>query len=624
MSELSNRLRGHRGLWAILLLHAVVFWAVVGTASPWTTAPLECAPGGAAELLLKGSSWSVWDSFHGGMAGSLLAALAGLPLFATVGATGFAIKAVAWVGALALLVVVYALLDRHESRPAALLACAGLAFAPPALFHPSAVLGNWHWTQLIFDYGLVLFALELLRVDRGKLAWALFGLLSGLAIFNCIASLPFVAVAWGLLLLGAGGRATVRRFGLAALTALVGLAPYLYKLLFHRPFGLPEVVADQTVTRLMRVGFEPALLFDFLHPELPWALHVHDAIDWLPTWAGLRMGTLWTAVVWVGMAACATLAARAWLGAGGTRRRPPLAVVPPLFALLFALAYICLDTHLEMLPAWFTNAREPGHRMLPPMLAALVVGSAIGWSRLTQRLPQARPALFAAALIPVAVGLASQVSLVQPAAPAGVAAYRGSCGDALGFNAAASFRGDSAGAQRICRGLGDDATEEDCRSGAAWGAGFYGGRVGNLTPEQAPADWDRSELALLPEAQALCDELVGERRDQCLFGLGWYVGSLGWGRDHWPLAACDSLPVADRARCWRGVGFPVGDHLHPSPWKVGAVVRLAPPEHRREVAWGAGVAIGRTWSSPEYGRWLCREAELEEVDACEAGVDSRH
>ena len=351
MSAVRELLVAHRGFGAILALHAVVFWAAVGTASPWTTAPLECATGSMADVLLGSGSWSVWDSFHGALAGMLLAALAGLPLFAAFGATGAVVKAVAWATAVALLLVVYALVDRHGSRPAALLATAGLAFCPPALFHPSTVLGNWHWSQLLFDYGLLLFALELARKQRRRLAWTLFGLASGLALFNCIASLPFVAASWALLALMVGGRATVGRFAVGLAAAFVGVTPFLYKLLLHRPFGLPDVVADQTLKRLTRVGFEPGMLTDLVYPELPWALHVHDVVDWLPGQAGLRMATLWTVVVWLGLAAAAVLGLRAWLGRpGADRRRPPLALVPVLFVVLFALAYAALNTQLEILP----------------------------------------------------------------------------------------------------------------------------------------------------------------------------------------------------------------------------------------------------------------------------------
>lgn len=621
-----NLLIAHKGFCAILALQAAVFWAVVGTASPWTTAPMECAPGAMAEVLLGPSSWSVWDSFHGALAGMLLAALAGLPLFAAFGATGAVVKVVVWATVVALLSIVYLLVDRHESRPAALLATGGLAFCPPVLFHPATVLGNWHWTQLAFDYGLVLFALELARRPRGPVVWGLFGLASGLALFNCIASLPFVAVAWGLLALAAGGRHTARRFGAALAGGAVGVLPYLYKLLLHRPYGLPHVPADRTVGRLTRVEFQPERLLDLVYPELPWALHVHDVVSWLPDPATLRMELVWTGVTWIGLVAAAGLGIRRWRrGPPGERWLLPVALVPALFAALFALAYASLNTHLDMLPLRFTNVREPGHRILPPILAALVIGSGIGWARLAEALPRARPAMLALAILPLLVGLVSQVSMIQPGAPGDLAAYRGSCGDALGFNAAASFRGDAVAVQQACTGLGDAAMEEDCRVGAAWGVGFHGCRVGTLTVEQAPPGWDRSSLALVPEARVVCDALEPESRGQCLFGLGWFVGMLSWGQPTWPIDACDSLLAeADRTACWRGVGFPAGDHLHPSPWKVGAVLEAVPPSRWEEVAWGAGVAIGRTWSSREYGEWLCEETGMEEVEACKAGVVSRH
>jgi hypothetical protein len=579
-----------------------------------------------AGVILGPSSWSIWDSFHGAVAGMLLVAFTGLPAFATVGATGAVIKVLAWITCLTVLVVVYVLLDRHESRTSALLATAGLAFCPPVLFHTATVLGNWHWTQLAFDYGLVLAALEMARRERGPALWALFGLGSGLALFNCIGSLPFLAVAWGILLLAVGARGTLTRFAIAGAGAALGVAPYLYKLLLHRPFGQVQVPADKTLERLTRLRIEPSKLTDLAYPELPRALHVRDVVRWVPEHAAARMELLWVGVVWIGLLVAVYLGLRAWRrGRAEQRRLLPVALVPGLFALLFAGAYVALDTELELLPFAFTNVREAGHRTLPPLLAALLVGSAIGWARLADISPRWRPALLALGAIPPTVGMICQVALIQPHAPGGVSAYRAACGDALGFNAAASFKGDAVAAQRACSGLGEAAVEQDCRAGAAWGSGFHGGEVGSLSVADAPVGWSRSGLALTLEARAVCDALESEPRERCLLGLGWYTGALNWGRERWPVASCDSLPTAaDQTACWRGIGFPIGDHLHPSPWKIGLVLERVPPSRRDEVAWGVGLAIGRTWSSPEYGEWLCGQTGMEHVDLCVEGVRSRH
>jgi hypothetical protein len=619
MSRLRAALAARPGLWVVLLLHAVVFWTVVGSASPWTTAPLECAPGAMAEMLLSEGGWSVWDSFHGALAGMFVGALAGLPLFALVGVTPLAIKVVTWLGAVALVVVAWALLERHVDRSAALLGAAGLAFAPPVLFHTSTVLGNWHWTQLIFDYGLALFALALVRADRGRRAWAAFGLATGLALFNCVGSFPFVVIAWAIVALGRFGRAHLGRFGLAAATATLGLLPYLYKLLWRHPFGLEQVPADQTLGRLSRLDPDPTKLLDLLYPELPWALHVHDALPGWPLGLTTGLEVLWVAVVWVGLGGATLLGVRRWRAERG--RAVPVELIPGLFALAFIAAYVLLQIRLEMLPLPFTNIREMGHRILPPLLAALLVGSAIGWRSFAGRAAGRWPGLLLAiGLAPAAIGLLSQAALVQRGAPEGVglSSYRASCGDLLGFAVADAFRSDPAGGLAACDEL-PVSLAGDCRLGAARATGFLSGALGSLPSEVAPPGWTSSRLALFGSARTACEGLEEPGRAECVFGLGWFVGMSNWGRATWPLDACDSLPQRDRDACWRGVGFPVGDHLHPYPDKPRSVLEQAPKARRALVAEGAGAAIGRTWDSRALGEHYCASFD-DLAEACRRGV----
>ena len=174
-------LKRHRGLSALLAVHAVLFWAVIAAGSPWATAGVECASGAMAEGMLGSSSWSPWDLFHGALGGMFVAALAGLPLFAVFGVTALGMKILVWLCAVVVVVVAYHLLDRTEGRRAAAIGAAGLVFAPPALFHVSSVYGNWHWTQAVFDYGVTLVALELARrgAAAGLRSWAAMGLVTG-------------------------------------------------------------------------------------------------------------------------------------------------------------------------------------------------------------------------------------------------------------------------------------------------------------------------------------------------------------------------------------------------------------------------------------------------------------
>ena len=615
----------HRGLLLLLGLHAALYALIVGAASPWATAPLECAPGAMAELMLDGSEWSVWDTFHGALGGMFASAVSGLPILAVLGVTAGTLKLLAWMAAAAVIVVVYTLLDRHESRTSALLGAAGIAFGPPALFHVQAVFGNWHWTQLFFDYGVVLLALELARQPRPPWAWGLFGFATGVGIFNCIASVPFMAVGWGMLVLAAGARGIAPKLGAAVAGAVVGGAPFLYKLLIHRPFGLPDTPGDQTVGRLSRLSVEPSKAFDLVYPELPWALHIHDA---LPAWSGQvtwRIETAWVVVTWVGVVAAATFGVGLWRS---HRRHVPVALVPVAFALLFAGAYVVLDTKLRMLPLDFTNVREASHRMIPPLLAALAVGSGIGWARLAQRWPRAKLAFLSLGAVPALIGAGSMIALIPadvPASVASVSSYRATCFDALGHFAAGSFRGDPAAGHAVCEGLGAPTRTAPCQRGVAWGTGFFGGRLGSVTEADRPADFDSGAIGFTAEGRAVCDALPGASRADCLLGMGWAAGASTWGVGPWPLTACDSFrDEGDRAGCWRGVGFPVGDHLHPTPSKAVGLLGRVPQDRRALVAEGMGLAIARSYGTPAMANWLCDRIGARDAPACRRGVADWH
>lgn len=609
-------LAAHRGLAAIIAGQAAVFALVLGSGSPWTTASLECASGAMGTALLDGDvGWSIWDTFHGALGGMLVSAGTGAPLFALLGGVGpIGVKLLAFAAAAGLVVIVYALLDRHESREAALLAASGLAFCPPVLFHVATVFGNWHWTQLLFDYGSVLAAAELARRERGALAWSAFGLLVGFGLFNCMGSLPFLTIAVVMALLSS--RPGPRRLVAAAGGAAVGVAPFLYKLLLHHPFGLPDLAADQTVQRLQRLSLDVTRLPDLVYPGLPWSLHLHDAWPAMSLGAAWRIESGWTAIVWIGTVAAAALAAR---GLRGPDRKIEVGLAAPLFVLAFAAVYSVLDMPLRVLPLEFTNVREPGHRMLPPLLVALVVGSAVGWSRLA-RGRRGRPLLLLVGALPAVVGLASQLSLTATDAPetSGASSYRAVCFDGLGHFAAGSFRENVDEGLAACGQLGDAGREHDCARGLAWGTGFFAVRMQGTNDAGSPG----LDETLLRRCDSFIDPAL---RSDCLVGVGWYIGAANWGVGVWPLGSCESIAEpADRADCWRGVGFPVGDHLHPTPDKAAILLGRVPEEWRTEVAAGAGLAIGRTYSDPVHAAWLCDRIGERDADECRAGVTDWH
>ena len=619
MARLGTIVSTHRGLCALLVGHALVFWWVVGSGTPWATGPVECAAGTMSEVALGRIDWPVLDTFDGALGGMFVAGMLATPLF-LVGAGGLGIKLVAWAFAVAVLLVVYRLIDAYavgESRRfAALAAAAGLAFGPPALLHPQVVFGNWHWTELVFDYGLVLVAFELLRRERaggaGPVGWLAFGGLSGLAIFNSIGSLPFVAVAWGGLALAlprAIGTRAVGRFAAATAAACIGALPFLVKLA-HTPFGR-AVPTDQTVGRLSRIAVEPGRIFQLMGEELAWALHLHDVLPHLGNRA-LVLAGVWVGVCWFGLALAAVVA---------VRRRRPVVAVPVVFAALFCGALLLIDTPLDVVPVPFSNIRGVSARVVPPLLAALVVGAALGWTALGDTLgvgSTGRLVTRLLALVPCAIGLAGISAIPSRAAgDAGEpAAYRASCMDVTAFFASKHFRDAPQELRARCSAL-EPEVGRACAAGAAWGAGYYALAFSGTGPE----GWDPRMPALDPAAAEPCAELPSPTRERCLLGLGWAVGQRDWGRERWPLTSCSSLEPADRGPCWRGVGFHLGDHVAYTPERIGQLVARVPARWRADVARGAGYSMGRTWADPAVPRSLCAEAGPLVERGCVLGID---
>lgn len=622
MARLRTWLTSHRGLAILLLAHATLFWWVVSSGTPWGTGPMECAAGTMADVVLGRVDWPVLDSFDGALGGMFVSALSAVPLF-LFGPSGFAMKATAFGWAVLALVIAYLLLDRHgpgeagTRRFAALAGAAGLAFGPPAVFHSQLTFGNWHWTQLVFDYGVALAALELLAAERagrrpGALPWLGFGLLTGFGLFNNFGSLPFLGIAWGGLLLflprAIGARALGRLLG-AGVAALIGMTPFLAKVV-HQPFGR-AAASDQTAGRLSQITVDPNRVLQLLSDELAWALHVHDLLPQLGDVA-LALAGLWVAVCWLG-----TLVA----GAVAVQARALGVAVPVLFALAFCGALLLIDANLSTVPIVFSNIRGVSARIVGPLLTALVLASAVGWVALADSFEGsalARVAGRSVALIPAAIGLAT--FLAAPAHPApgvgDLGSYRASCMDVTGFYASKHFRDDPEALQKRCEQLADPGVMRACTTGAAWGAGYYGLEFG-----AGPPNWPQDRIAFSPRARSGCDRFDGRIRERCLLGLGWAVGQRDWGRDRWPLRACESLPAKDRGLCWRGVGFQLGDHLAPTPSRIGQLVLRAPARWRDEVARGAGYSMGRTWADPEVPRALCHAAGPEVEEACVRGID---
>jgi hypothetical protein len=623
MARLRTLIQSHSAVLALLVAHGVMFWWVIASGSPWATGPVECAAGTMADTALGRIDWPLLDTFDGALGGMFVAGMTALPLY-SLGATGLAMKLTAWISAVLALVVAYVLLDRHAAggagsrRFAALAGVAALGFGPPAVLHTQLTFGNWHWTQLLFDYGVALWALELLRAERagdrpGALPWLGFGAFTGLGVFNNFGSLPFLAASWAglaLFLPRAIGVRTVGRLVGAGVAALVGATPFLVKMV-HQPFGR-AAPSDQTVGRLSRITPDPSRILELMGEELAWALHVHDVLPDMGSKA-LAMAGIWVAVCWIGLA-LASLAA--------IRRRALGVAVPVVFAVTFCAAVSVIQTDLSTGPLVFSNVRGLSARVVPPLLTALVLASAMGWTALSDLVDEGsvpRLVLRFVALVPAAIGFACFSALPSALDVGGVDSYRASCMDVTGYYASKHFRDDPSELFARCQGLSDPGVARACTAGAAWGAGYYA--LEFASRDERPTGWDPSQVALAPSAARACSEYEGSIRDRCLLGLGWHIGQLDWRRDKWPLRACSSLPLEDRGPCWRGVGFHLGDHLAPTPPRIGRLVARVPARWRRDAARGAGYSIGRTWADLAVARAICARTGPLAEQGCADGIE---
>jgi hypothetical protein len=577
-----------------------------------------------AEVLLHHPRWPALDTFQGALGGPFILAFLAMPFYLLLGVTPLASKLAAYVTATGLVLVVYVLLDRHESRRAALVAAASFSFTPPALFFASAVLGNLHWTQLIFDYGLALFGLELVLRGGKTRTWSVFGLVCGLAVFHSVGSLPFLAItAGGALLLARPGVRRALSFGIAF---LIGAAPFAYKLLVHDAFGIGVGSGEQTVGRLAPAGFDFAGLTALVYPEAPLGLLFHRTMETWPMQPGWTLALLWTGVVWLGLVALLITFGGADSGEQAGRRPTLVAAIPLLFVAVFGGAYVVIPgAALNLSLPEFTNVREEGFRNLPMLWAALIVASAIGLTRLAARLGRLRGrCLTALAFLPAVCGLLGGLSVIEADGPEqqrSLQSFRAVCFDAFGVFAASSLGGTPWRVTEVCDLLEGEAAQRECLSGAAWGVGMGETGLPSATYDPPTLPPGAPTFVISDRPVAACDRLSEELSDGCYFGVGWTVGAYRWGHEDWPATACDSLKArGPRDACWTGVGFRVGDHLHPQPEAMAAVIARVPKVRRDQVAEGAGVGLGRGLGNEVWAASFCQRMGGAHVGACVRGV----
>ncbi len=642
----------------LLVVQQILFWTIVLSNNPQVSVTFDCVAGAMGLEILRGFTFSPLDTYDGVLGGIFVGALFGSPLFATFGFSGFTLKLAASAFILATLSACWIFLRRSLGPLAAFLGTATLAFPPPIHFQASAILGNWHYTEILFDLLCALLLYSLVWGGRGRDSRLALGggVLVGLTLFNSFGSFIFLsayaAIGWATL----RGRMALKALALLGLGTIAGSSPFWWKVLIHAPFGMAtgqKVPVPEEMTNLS-ISWNKAMEM-FVDGGFAYGLHVQDFLD-IPRGSALSWGLAhtMTAALFLGwiLLLVRTAPSLKALALGALPGRSPAdpaqlspAVIPAAMGLVYLAAFYLSDMSLELLPWYLTNPRELGHATLTPWVFVLGLSGAVAaasfiqeargrpvppglWSygggnttatgRPTAETADARsPATALAALsalLLLALLLANLTALLGAVRPWGrlqgmESAFRGQCFDVHGFYMVPKLGGDLDHAGTLCNRYGSKAAQE-CRRGAAWAAGFL---QANSEDEGGP-----------PMGPA-CDSLVPPWRRECFRGLGWALQSMGQGgivANAPEVEACDSLPnKADQAACWRGVGFPLGDHLHPSPERLMRALQDFPSSRRQDIARGAATHIGRSYSSLRFMQRLCSQWDPDLRDACGSGVE---
>lgn len=630
---------------AVLAAQAALHLALAD--HPIATAGMECVVGAFVETALHESAWDLLDASPGAVGGGVVAAVSALPWALVSGDTAFAVSVASWIAASVVPVLVWLFARPHLGSHGAALAAAAAAFPAPVALHAQLVAGNWHWTQLAFDWAAVVLAQRFVVVPSAGVAAAL-GFVSALGLYNSPASLPFVALA-GLWVVVAGRWTwtTVAAGAAGALPALI----WLGSALTHRPLGAVVRTAekDPILQRLAAMRFDPERLPGLLSPDLPWALHLYDTHPaWDLRWAyGLSRVTVllsWLGLT-LGVGIAVQILARGRHNGAGTAGPwgPQLAwLVPAAFTASFVLAYTLVATRIELRPLPWSEFREESHRALPPLIVDLAIAAVFGFVAAARAAGHKalRVVAYFAAGSPAALGMIGAVALL-PGVPAASASPRSDAG--LCFDAVAIFaiqRGaDEMQVDRACSALSSPSRQLDCALGRAIAIGFEAAVVGPApgaaaaSPrggpcERVPPDyrarclgWSRDVgPALGSKTASTCGAMAGDAELGCWIGAGWFASQIAWGRPDWPLPVCEGLGPIGRRGCAMGHGFQLGDHHSAMPWKLRPILEQAPVAVRGDIARGVGFALGRGRTLDRVAPSLCAELGEEQVDVCLEGT----
>lgn len=631
-----------RGVITVLFLHQALLWTTVLTGNPQATVTWDCVAGSMAEDALRGWAFSPLDSFDGILGGMFLASLVGLPLFKALGVTGLAVKGLSIMLAGLVVAITGAIWGRALGERAGTLAAAAVAFLPPVAFIASLMLGNWHFTEVGFEMALcgVLLGVVWGRGRSKSLTpgWAFgAGVLAGLAVFNCFATAVFLPMLYAV-----GWSTSRHRASLPSAMAhlgglVVGALPLWSKMLLHQPYGVALGGSVKLPDEATNIGFSFAKLGGLFDGAFQQGLHFDTALS-APAGsaasgglAGIASAALLLGWFLLAIRALPSIVALV-SGALPGRRASPMnvspVVLPVLLAAIFLGALLASDMNLRRLPWYLSNPRDHDHLVLIPWLSQLALCGALladslwrEWSTGVVRGGEVAlgwPAMGSVlASIPIAsLVLTGVLGISAFAIPdAGMSrtslAFRGSCWDVKGFMMAPHVDLDFTAGQRLCAEYGEQEAEE-CGRGVAWAVGFFGA--------ERFMDEERGE------PHTACADLGDPWRSECLRGVGWGLSSAAGGdvSEGAELARmCNGVwPDEDAQWCWRGVGFPLGDHLGSSPEQLRRALEDLPPERRQDVAEGAGALVGRTYNSQQTMRSLCAAWGEDIEESCWRGVQS--
>ena len=615
--------RRHGPLLGLVGLHAVAAIVLWRSGSPAGTWQFECAVGALGWDLAHGLNpqYALSDYYDSWTSGYLLTGFLEAPLMALPWRPVLAVKATALLLQAGTVGLAWLFLWRNVGPWAARVGAAALTFCPPLLWFYSLHAGDYHYTELIWAFGVACLVGEIVRQPGRSARWTLgLGLVCGLAITNSFGSLAHVAACLALVVLLAPGQRTFARLGLLVAGLLTGAGPILYKLLLHRPFGvaagegsyhLPYTSGSWTL-RLARMKLE-ALPRGFA-ANLGFGDGLHRFVE---PGAGLQIGFAWTAVVVAGVLVVAVLA-----------RRDGLRLLLPLSLLAWLAAFVAVTSVVVARPPEVDEYLDA--RYLPPIVGLLAANLGVA----AQALIDLKPGRLAPALVGVVVAPLLGVCLLSWSGlhlgtdlSDGGIPYRGRCYDMLGLYSSRHVEElpDDEGADRwvpqeLCAGFGEEVSA-DCFLGRVMGVAMkrldqVALRSGDPATFAPPADLVRS-----------CDALPDGWRRDCYRHAGW---TLNWPAQFHPNQRgianlkdfCRAFgPGPEEGWCLEGAGYHLAGHYGPLPWKLPGLL----PDDRESALHamrGFGFHLAHTYAEPEPARRFCRVLELEEGlrAACVEGV----